>query len=401
MAVYRPTYPVIDKITDKPVIDPVTGTPVLKHSKTWWYHFSFAGRRIQESSKSEKKTLALMAEKRRRAELERGFNAIEDSRVERVKSIAEVADEFLSDYKVRNPRSANFAEWSLKHVKRLLGTRMVIDVSDVMVRDYQTARLKEQAAPKTINEEVLFLLRILGEQGDFIRARLRRQKALKLKGGVEVAKAYSEVEKAALIGEAKKRRSPAILPALMLALHAGLRDSEILGLQWERVFLDKRFLIVGESKSEAGEGRTIPLNTDLHRALVDHARWYLRRFRETRPEWYLFPFGKPQPTDPTRPMVTLKTVWARIRKDAGIEGRWHDCRHTFITNLAESGEAGDETIRAIAGHVSARMLKHYSHIGMEAKRRAVKSLTVTQEEPQEAGILVAAAKVSAKVLHLN
>jgi len=35
---------------------------------------------------------------------------------------------------------------------------------------------------------------------------------------------------------------------------------------------------------------------------------------------------------------------------------------------------GDETIRNIAGHVSRQMLKHYSHIGMEAKRRAVESL---------------------------
>jgi hypothetical protein len=42
--------------------------------------------------------------------------------------------------------------------------------------------------------------------------------------------------------------------------------------------------------------------------------------------------------------------------------------------LAESGEAGDETIRDIAGHVSKQMLKHYSHIGMEAKRRAVEAL---------------------------
>ena len=56
-------------------------------------------------------------------------------------------------------------------------------------------------------------------------------------------------------------------------------------------------------------------------------------------------------------------------------GRWHDNRHTLITDLAESG-AGDETIRDIAGHVSKQMLKHYSHIRMEAKRRAVDSLTV-------------------------
>jgi hypothetical protein len=73
-------------------------------------------------------------------------------------------------------------------------------------------------------------------------------------------------------------------------------------------------------------------------------------------------------------MVTLKTSWRKVKTAAGVEGRWHDNRHTFITELAESGQAADETIRDIAGHVSKQMLRHYSHIGMEAKRRAVAAL---------------------------
>jgi hypothetical protein len=38
--------------------------------------------------------------------------------------------------------------------------------------------------------------------------------------------------------------------------------------------------------------------------------------------------------------------------------------------LAESG-AGDEAIIGIAGHVSRAMLSRYSHVRMEAKRRAL------------------------------
>ena len=67
-------------------------------------------------------------------------------------------------------------------------------------------------------------------------------------------------------------------------------------------------------------------------------------------------------------------MWAKVKADAGVKGRWHDNRHTFITDLAESGQASDETIQDLAGHVSKQMLKHYSHIRMEAKRRAVDSL---------------------------
>jgi integrase len=51
-------------------------------------------------------------------------------------------------------------------------------------------------------------------------------------------------------------------------------------------------------------------------------------------------------------MVTLKTSSGNVKE--------HDNRHTFITNLAESGQAADETIEQLAGHVSKRMLKHYS-----------------------------------------
>jgi integrase len=74
-----------------------------------------------------------------------------------------------------------------------------------------------------------------------------------------------------------------------------------------------------------------------------------------------------------------------VKEDAGITGRWHDNRHTFITDLAESGEAGDETIRDLAGHVSQQMLKHYSHIRMEAKRRAVETLVAAKPAMPEAG----------------
>src|SRR5580700_10446756 len=142
----------------------------------------------------------------------------------------------------------------------------------------------------------------------------------------------------------------------------------------------RRRLCVGDSKTEAGEGRTIPLNSALLEAMIDYAKWYTERFGTIRPEWYVFPFGKPRPQDPTRPMVTLKTSWNNVRKKACVSGRWHDNRHTLITDLAESG-AGDETIRDIAGHVSRQMLKHYSHIRMEAKRKALESI-VAKPDPK-------------------
>ena len=95
-------------------------------------------------------------------------------------------------------------------------------------------------------------------------------------------------------------------------------------------------------------------------------------------------------------------MWTAIKKQAGVTGRWHDNRHTFITDLAESGQASDETIRDIAGHVSKQMLKHYSHIRMEAKRRAVDSLVrIATPEQEKAKVLFEPAKELAKVSVLN
>jgi integrase len=71
-----------------------------------------------------------------------------------------------------------------------------------------------------------------------------------------------------------------------------------------------------------------------------------------------------------------------VRDKANVVGRWHDNRHTLVTELAESG-AGDEVIMSIAGHVSRAMLSRYSHVRMEAKRRALDEIAARQQAADE------------------
>jgi Phage integrase family len=54
--------------------------------------------------------------------------------------------------------------------------------------------------------------------------------------------------------------------------------------------------------------------------------------------------------------------------------RFHDLRHQAITELAEKG-VPEQTLMGIAGHVSRRMLDHYSHARLAAKRAALDGLT--------------------------
>ena len=62
--------------------------------------------------------------------------------------------------------------------------------------------------------------------------------------------------------------------------------------------------------------------------------------------------------------------------------RFHDLRHHAITELAES-QASDSTIMAIAGHVSPKMLQHYSHVRLQAKRPALDALSMTRPQVTE------------------
>jgi integrase len=342
---------------------------LFKRGGMWWYKFYFAGQQIRESSKSTSKTVAKNAEQQRRRELEAGFHNIKEVRQQRIRYLRDVVDEYLVGYKLRY-RSGTFATYALGHVSRMLGTELVVDIDEAAVLRYQEDRLREKAAPKSINEEVRFLLKMLGDSGEVLRARLRKKKQLKLVVSKRIGKAYDTEETQSLTEQARLSRSPHMYPAFMLARNAGLRDTEIKTLTWGRVNLKARTLQVGKAKSDAGEGRIIPLNSELYHALVSHSEWYRERFGALNDDWYLFPFGKPRPSDPTRHVTSLKTAWKNARKNAKVSGRWHDNRHTLITELAESG-AGDETIMEIAGHVDRQMLRHYSHIRMRAKRAAL------------------------------
>jgi hypothetical protein len=56
--------------------------------------------------------------------------------------------------------------------------------------------------------------------------------------------------------------------------------------------------------------------------------------------------------------------------------------HTLVTELAES-DTGDEVIMIIAGHVSPAMLSRYSHVRMDAKRRALDEIAERQRAADE------------------
>jgi integrase len=101
--------------------------------------------------------------------------------------------------------------------------------------------------------------------------------------------------------------------------------------------------------------------------------------------------------DLSQPIKSWRTAWRRALKDAKLDIGFHDLRHTCITKLAE-GRASEQTLMSIAGHLSRKMLEHYSHIRMAAKRTAVDGLVlpafdggVAQNGAQSEGARIVAA----------
>ncbi|HYK90509.1 MAG TPA: site-specific integrase [Acidobacteriota bacterium] len=361
---------------------------VFKRGEVWWYKFYFANKLIRESAKTTSKTLAKEAEKNRRRDLEKGYNGLAtEDRTWRVLTFAEAAEAFLAAYGLRHKsNSASYMKYCIKHLKNHVGDMMLIEIGVDIILAYQKARISEKASPKTINEEVMVLLHIMRELGDLIRVKMKRDKTLKLAHEEYEGKALTldqigALYEAARVVEPKDdqkknlgdTRSTMILPAISLALNATLRDSEARSLTWDQINFLKGILRVGRSKTPEGTGRTIPINSELRGILEEYRTWYEANVGPAAPELYLFPGGKNRKWNPLRPISSFKTSWQNVREKAGVKARYHDLRHTAITNLCESG-ASDETVRAIAGHVSQRMLRHYAHIRTEAKRKALEAI---------------------------
>jgi len=122
----------------------------------------------------------------------------------------------------------------------------------------------------------------------------------------------------------------------------------------------------------------------------------------TQPHHFIFPACENGQIDPERYQRSWRTAWRSMTRavfcpqcrtmqeptqtcreceadmstvKSPIAGlRFHDLRHHAITELAES-QTSDSTIMSLAGHVSRKMLEHYSHVRQDAKRDAVNVLS--------------------------
>ncbi len=154
-------------------------------------------------------------------------------------------------------------------------------------------------------------------------------------------------ERTRLLEACKKSPEPRLYSIVLLAITTGMRQGELLGLQWQDLDLDTGFATVRNSKN--GHQRRVPIAGPAFDVLASSAPTGRRKTESV--------FGN-QDGIPTWP----RKAWDQALEQAGIEDfRFHDCRHTAASYLAQSG-ARLHDIAEILGHRTLQMVQRYAHL---------------------------------------
>jgi integrase len=373
---------------------------LYKRGKTWHTDFSVNGERFRQSLDTTDWREAQSKEKDLIAQASEGKITPKAQPFCRL-GFTTAAERHLEDRTPHlAPKSIVTERERLKPLQAYLKETPLTHITQDMLRTYISDRRKKGVANKTINLEIGVVRGVLKRAK---RWHLFSDEIKPLPARNQVGRALAREQKLKLAKLASMNPDwQNARLAMTLALNTTMRSCEVKGLQWQDVDFMERTITVRQSKTDAGR-RLIPLNAAAWNAIVELYH-RAKKVSGTEPNHFVFPACENGKIDPTKPQKSWRSAWrsltravqcpacgkvqrpaetccnetcnADIRKitSALSKLRFHDLRHHAITELAES-QASDQTIMAIAGHVSREMLEHYSHVRLEAKRRAVEALS--------------------------
>src|SRR5579862_2417087 len=142
---------------------------------TYYVDFWFKKKRIQESTGTKRKTIALEYEKNRRKELERALAGLPTAPIEqRIRSVHDCCRDRIANYTSESENSLIYVKGRLKHVERILGTVLIPDLTEDRMRAYMKQRAREGASGRTQNMEVQNLSRAIGSTWKQLWPKLKR-----------------------------------------------------------------------------------------------------------------------------------------------------------------------------------------------------------------------------------
>ena len=135
-----------------------------------------------------------------------------------------------------------------------------------------------------------------------------------------------------------------IVPLMLLF---GCRKRELLDSKWVDFDLERRNWHIPMSKN--GKARNIPISTKALDLL------------QVLPRWNGCPYVVPNP-ETKKPFGNLYCSWNTARIRAGLpEVRMHDLRHSFASNLVNSGQS-IYVVSKLLGHSQVKTTARYSHL---------------------------------------
>ncbi len=288
----------------------------------------------------------------------------------------------------REPRTfERYAGSVRQHIAPALGRSRLNHVAPAAIQRLWDRMLRSGRSPKTVRDTRGVLHKALN---DSVRWQLITRNPVAATTAPSVPRRkYRVLGRDETLRLFEVARDRPIEPILHVAVMCGLRQGEILGLQWADVDLDTGILrVVGALKPRAGGGvvygttkqdrvHAMDLGASVVAVLRCHYEWQtvVREWMEKSDgdQGYVFTHEDGRPIHPQ----TLRKWWRKLLVDAQIAQPWprfHDLRHTQGTLLLQLG-VHPKVVAERLGHATPEItLRLYSHVVQGLQQQAADDL---------------------------
>ncbi len=334
---------------------------MFKRSGVWWACIRYKGRKIQKSLETSDRKLAKAIEAKIRTEIVEG--KYYERLVGRNKTFKQLMEKFIKEHapKVSSNMQASYSA-SLKHLDSFFGNLDLLSVSPKVISKYKVLRRNEGVKPGTINKELAMLSKAFSlavKEWEWLRDN-PVSRVPKEKENNERDRWLTEDEERRIL----KNSFQWLKEIIVFALNTGLRQDELLSIEWSRVNLLRKTVLINNTKNN--KPRTIPLNKIALDALLRRSN-----VKSIKNDYAFFSRNGEKINH-----HSLRKSFRIALKKSRIENfRFHDLRHTFATRLAQRG-VDIYKIAKLLGHRDIKMTQRYAHHCPESLRDGVEILEV-------------------------
>jgi len=340
---------------------------IYRRGQVWWMSFIYKGKRYRKSTETGDKKLAQRIYDKIKGEVAEGrwFERLPGEE----KTFREIMEKYLKEYSVRNKAlKSHIRDKSLaNHLINFFGDYTLNEITPKLISEYKTKRREEGSAPKTINNELILMnhaYNLAIREWEWCKENpVNKVSKEKFNNLIERWMTFEEEEKLLSVSPKWLRE------ILILGIETGLRQSELLNLQWPQVDFFRKTITILEQKNKGKD--TLPLN---ERALeILRARAKIRHIKSN----YVFYNENGNRIDARN---LLRAFYSATKK-AGLQNlRWHDAtRHTFATRLVQGG-VDIYTVQKLGRWKTISMVQRYAHHYPESLRPGVEVLDKMRRE---------------------